>query len=85
MSFMYPLGLLGLIGVPILIIIYILRSKFLYKPAILIGYLYIYRHASALVALTRQVLKRIDQVADKYDYRDETKEYFENFKHGNNV
>ena len=28
MSFMYPLGLLGLIGVPILIIIYILRSKY---------------------------------------------------------
>lgn len=28
MSFMYPLGLLGLIGVPLLIIIYILRSKY---------------------------------------------------------
>ncbi len=28
MSFMYPLGLLGLIGVPIVIIIYILRSKY---------------------------------------------------------
>ncbi len=28
MSFMYPLGLLGLIGVPILIIVYILRSKY---------------------------------------------------------
>ena len=28
MSFKYPLGLLGLIGVPILIIIYILRSKY---------------------------------------------------------
>ncbi len=28
MSFLYPLGLLGLIGVPILIIIYILRSKY---------------------------------------------------------
>ena len=28
MTFLYPLGLLGLIGVPIVIIIYILRSKF---------------------------------------------------------
>ena len=28
MSFLYPLGLLGLIGIPIVIIIYILRSKF---------------------------------------------------------
>ena len=28
MSFLYPLGLLGLIGVPILILIYILRSKY---------------------------------------------------------
>ncbi len=28
MSFMYPLGLLGLIGVPLLIVIYILRSKY---------------------------------------------------------
>ena len=28
MSFMYPLGLLGLIGIPIVIIIYILRSKY---------------------------------------------------------
>ena len=28
MSFIYPLGLLGLIGVPILILIYILRSKY---------------------------------------------------------
>ncbi len=28
MSFLYPLGLLGLIGVPLLIIIYILRSKY---------------------------------------------------------
>ena len=28
MSFQYPLGLLGLIGVPILIIIYIIKSKF---------------------------------------------------------
>lgn len=28
MSFLYPLGLLGLIGVPILIIIYILRNKY---------------------------------------------------------
>lgn len=28
MSFVYPLGLIGLIGVPILIIIYILRSKY---------------------------------------------------------
>ena len=28
MSFMYPLGLIGLIGVPILVLIYILRSKY---------------------------------------------------------
>ena len=28
MSFMYPLGLLGLIGIPVIIIIYILQSKF---------------------------------------------------------
>ena len=28
MSFMYPLGLLGLIGVPILLLIYVLRSKY---------------------------------------------------------
>ena len=28
MSFLYPLGLLGLIGVPILIIIYIIKSKY---------------------------------------------------------
>ena len=28
MSFLYPLGLLGLIGVPVLILIYILRSKY---------------------------------------------------------
>ena len=28
MSFLYPLGLLGLIGVPLLILIYILRSKY---------------------------------------------------------
>ena len=28
MSFMYPLGLIGLIGIPIIIIIYILRSKY---------------------------------------------------------
>jgi hypothetical protein len=28
MRFLYPLGLLGLIGVPLLIIIYILRSKY---------------------------------------------------------
>ena len=28
MSFMYPMGLLGLIGIPIVIIIYILRSKY---------------------------------------------------------
>ena len=28
MSFLYPLGLLGLLGVPIVVIIYILRSKF---------------------------------------------------------
>ena len=28
MSFIYPLGLIGLVGVPILIIIYILRSKY---------------------------------------------------------
>ncbi|MBQ7387627.1 MAG: VWA domain-containing protein [Clostridia bacterium] len=28
MSFMYPLGLIGLIGIPIVIIIYILRSKY---------------------------------------------------------
>ena len=28
MSFLYPLGLLGLIGVPILIIIYIIKNKY---------------------------------------------------------
>ena len=28
MTFLYPLGLLGLIGVPLLILIYILRSKY---------------------------------------------------------
>ena len=28
MRFMYPLGLLGLIGVPVLVLIYILRSKY---------------------------------------------------------
>ena len=28
MSFLYPLGLLGLIGIPILIIIYILKNKY---------------------------------------------------------
>lgn len=28
MSFMYPLGLIGLIGIPVIIIIYILRSKY---------------------------------------------------------
>ena len=28
MSFLYPLGLIGLIGVPLLILIYILRSKY---------------------------------------------------------
>ena len=28
MTFLFPLGLLGLIGVPIIVIIYILRNKF---------------------------------------------------------
>jgi len=28
MSFLFPLGLLGLIGIPIVIIIYILQSKY---------------------------------------------------------
>ena len=28
MTFMYPLGLIGLVGVPLLILIYILRSKY---------------------------------------------------------
>ena len=28
MSFVYPLGLLGLIGIPILIIIYIIKNKY---------------------------------------------------------
>ena len=28
MSFQYPLGLLGLIGVPVLIIIYLLKNKY---------------------------------------------------------
>ena len=28
MSFLYPLGLLGLIGIPILIIIYIIKTKY---------------------------------------------------------
>ena len=28
MSFLYPLGLLGLIGVPILILVYIIKSKY---------------------------------------------------------
>ena len=28
MSFQYPLGLLGLIGIPILILIYIIKSKY---------------------------------------------------------
>ena len=28
MSFMFPLGLLGLIGVPVIIIIYIIQSKY---------------------------------------------------------
>ena len=28
MTFLYPLGLLGLIGVPILIIIYIIKNKY---------------------------------------------------------
>ena len=28
MSFLYPLGLLGLIGIPILIIIYIIKNKY---------------------------------------------------------
>ena len=28
MTFLYPLGLLGLIGIPILIIIYIIKSKY---------------------------------------------------------
>ena len=28
MSFIYPLGLIGLIGVPILIIIYIIKNKY---------------------------------------------------------
>ena len=29
MNFLYPLGLLGLIGVPILIIIYIIKNKYM--------------------------------------------------------
>ena len=28
MSFLYPLGLLGLIGIPILILVYIIKSKY---------------------------------------------------------
>ena len=32
MSFLQPLGLLGLIGVPIIIIIYIIKSRFVQKP-----------------------------------------------------
>ena len=28
MSFMYPLGLLGLIGIPVLILIYIIKNKY---------------------------------------------------------
>jgi len=28
MSFLYPLGLLGLIGIPVIIIIYILKNKY---------------------------------------------------------
>ena len=32
MSFLQPLGLLGLIGVPIIIIIYIIKSRYVQKP-----------------------------------------------------
>ena len=28
MTFLYPLGLLGLLGIPVLIIIYIIKSKY---------------------------------------------------------
>ena len=74
MSFLYPLGLLGLIGIPILIIIYIIKSKYT-EQTVSSTYLWLLSERflkrknpisklAGIISLILQILIKVDVIKD---------------------